>query len=270
MLPIAEATDQPAAVTGTKEVSLTPAALPPELALVRELAKDPTVDVGKLKETIEVMRGLRADQARAEFERDFAAMQERLPVVSKKGEILDRSGKVQSKFSRYEDIQRIVKPILREFGFSVRHANQPDTTKEMTTVTALVHRGGHVEYSTFKAESDNTGSKNNVQGLGSVSQYAKRYNVVALLDLEQAGADDDGQSANPKADKPAPAGFEDWWDNLVAVADEGTAKLLETWKGSKAEYRDHVFATNRKGWEAVKGRAAKATKDAKARENARA
>lgn len=242
--------------------------VPAELALARDLAKDPTIDVGKLKEIIGLGRSLRADQAKAEFWAAFAAMQEKLPVISKKGEILDRSGKVQSKFSRYEDIQRIVKPILREFGFTVSHKQTPDTAKEMVIVTDLVHRGGHVESSTFKADSDNTGSKNNVQGLGSVASYGKRYNVTALLDLEESGLDNDAQDAQ-KPIKDAPAGFEDWWDNLVAVADEGTAKLLETWKASKAEYRDHVFAANRKGWEAVKGKAAKATKDARARENSR-
>lgn len=236
----------------------------PELALARDLAKDPTIDVGKLKEIIGLGRSLRADQAKAEFWAAFAAMQEKLPVISKKGEILDRSGKVQSKFSRYEDIQRIVKPILREFGFTVSHKQTPDTTKEMVIVTNLVHRGGHVEPSTFKADSDNTGSKNTVQGLGSVASYGKRYNVSALLDLEESGLDNDAQTTAGPA-KEAPAGFEDWWDNLVAVADEGTAKLLEMWKASKAEYRDHVFAANRKEWEAVKGRAAKATKEAQRR-----
>lgn len=261
----------------TLERAKEPAALPatgpelaPELALVRDLAKDSTIDVGKLKAIIDLQRGLQADRARAAFERDFAAMQERLPVISKKGEILDRNGKVQSKFSRYEDIQRIVKPILREHGFTVRHKQTPDTTKEMQMVTGLHHREGHVEYSTFRADSDNTGSKNNVQGLGSVASYGKRYNLSALLDLEESGVDNDAQSAGKPASKAAPAGFEDWWDNLCAVADEGTAKLHETWTKSKKEYRDYAFETNRKGWEAVKGRAAKATKDARAREVAHA
>lgn len=251
-------------VEPVRDMALAPADLPPELALVRDLAKDPTIDVGKLEKIIDLQRALRADRARAEFEADYSEMQSHLPIISKKGEILDRNGRVQSKFSRYEDIQRIVKPIMRQFGFHFRHKQTPDTTKEMVLVTDLVHRGGHVESSTFKSDSDNSGAKNNVQGLGSVASYGKRYNVSALLDLEESGIDNDAQLAGQKAAKEAPAGFDDWWDNLCAVADEGTAKLHETWTKSKEEHRNHVFATNRKGWEAVKGKAAKATKDARA------
>lgn len=262
MAPVQEALPGVPAVV--RDMALTPSDLPPELALVRDLAKDPSIDVGKLEKIIDLQRNLRADRARAEFEADYSAMQGHLPVISKKGEILSRDGKVQSKFSRYEDIQRIVKPILRQFGFHFRHKQSPDTTKEMTIVTSLAHRGGHVESSTFKADSDNTGSKNTVQGLGSVASYGKRYNVSALFDLEESGVDNDGQDADAKPAKDAPAGFDDWWDNILSVADEGTTKLHAAWKDSKPEYRDHVFAANRKGWEAVKGKAAKATKDAKA------
>lgn len=257
-----------------QEVSLSPvapAALPatatgdPYLALVERLASDERVDVAKFAAILDIKRGLQSEKAKAEFFAAFAAMQEELPTISKRGEVLNRNGQVQSKYAFYEDIQRAIKPILRKHGFTISHEQNPDTTKEMVIVTWLVHRGGHATSSTFKSEADTSGSKNSVQGLGSVSQYGKRYNVSALLDLEIAGVDDDAGAAGKKpAAKPAPDGFEDWWDNLCAVADEGTNKLLAMWKGSKAEYRDHAFTANRKGWEAVKGKAAKATKDAKA------
>jgi hypothetical protein len=235
----------------------------PYLDLYERLAKDPSVDVAKFEKILDLKRGVDAERAKAAFFADFAAMQIELPTISKRGEILNRNGQVQSTFAQYEDIQRAVKPILRKWRFSVSHSQAPDTTKEMVIVTHLVHAEGHVLSSTFKADADTSGSKNAVQGLGSVSQYGKRYNLVALLDLEISGKDNDAQSAGQKA-VDAPAGFEDWWDNIVAVADEGTEKLFATWKASKEEYRDHVFATNKAGWNAIKGKAAKATKDAKA------
>lgn len=253
-----------------KEVALQPIAqVDPYLELYERLAKDSSVDVAKFEKVLDLKRGIEADRAKAAFFADFAAMQAKLPTISKRGEILNRNGQVQSKFAQYEDIQAAVKPILREFRFSVSHSQTPDSTKEMVIVTYLVHEGGHILSSTFKADADTSGSKNAVQGLGSVSQYGKRYNLVALLDLEISGRDDDAQTAGKKADAQAPAGYDDWWDNIVATADEGTGKLFATWKASKAEYRDFAFEHNRKGWEAIKGKAAKATKEMKAKEAAR-
>lgn len=78
-------------------------------------------------------------------------------------------------------------------------------------------------------------------------------------------SDEMGQAENGET-RPAPTvtaepsgppeGYEDWQNDLAATADEGTAKLEALWKASKAEYRKHLLATNKDGWETLKTKAA--------------
>ena len=72
----------------------------------------------------------------------------------------------------------------------------PDEGKVRVT-TILTHRDGHSEETYFDLPFDSSGSKNNVQAVGSSTSYAKRYGVLSILNLRVAGQDDDAQSAIP-------------------------------------------------------------------------
>lgn len=239
-----------AATEPVQEMQLSPAGTDPFFSLIERLAVDDRIDVEKLGKILDLQRGLRADQAKAEYQAAFAAMSEKLPIIAAKGEIKNRDGKVQSTFARYEDIQKAIKPILREFGFTLNHEQHPETGSEMILTTFLIHRGGHSQKSTFRSKQDDSGSKNHVQGLGSIASYAKRYNTIALLDLETHGEDDDAQSA-----VPVPEGFKKWLDALYVAAKKGTKTLTAAWECSEKEMKAAILV---KDWEAIKAEAKRA------------
>jgi hypothetical protein len=54
-----------------------------------------------------------------------------------------------------------------------------------------------------------------------------------------------------------PDGFEQWWADIQAVADNGQDALRDAWRKSPEAYRNHLTATSLKAWEATKVRAAK-------------
>lgn len=56
-----------------------------------------------------------------------------------------------------------------------------------------------------------------------------------------------------------PDGFDEWLTDLSACADEGEAKLADTWAKSKPEYRDYLAATEPATWPQLKERAAGAS-----------
>src|SRR5688572_23761198 len=243
---------------GTKEVELhpaTPAALPATtggdgfLQLIERLSIDDRIDPVKLGLIFDLKRGLEADRAKIEYQQAFAAMSEKLPVITKKGAIKNREGKVQSKYARYEDIQRVIKPILREFGFTLNHEQTPDNSAEMVLTTFLIHRGGHSQKSTFRAKADESGSKNDVQGLGSIASYAKRYNVTALLDLETQGEDDDATAARASQ---VPEGFDKWLAGLDKAAENGVTALNAAWACSENICKNFILV---KDWETIKAKA---------------
>lgn len=102
------------------------------------------------------------------------------------------------------------------------------------------------------------------QSVGSAITYLRRYALQSVAgvapeddDAERAHAN--GQNAGQAATTMAPKGYAEWLTDLRAVADEGTPRLEQTWKASKAEYRQFLTSTDPKGWEAIKATAARAT-----------
>lgn len=98
--------------------------------------------------------------------------------------------------------------------------------------------------------------KGDMQGLGSAMTYARRYGLAAIVGV--CPEDDDGNAASEKPAKAeakaAPAGYQDWLDNITATADEGTETLKQTWAASPAEFRAFI---PKETWESIKARAAR-------------
>jgi len=133
--------------------------------------------------------------AQIEFNRAMASMQSELPVIKKEGEIVV-NGQVRSKYAKFEDILTIVRPVMKASGFAMSF--KVDTADGKVKVTGtLMHKTGHTENTTMELPVDTSGSKNNVQGLGSSIQYGKRYVLCALLNIATSD-DDDGVAGGGK------------------------------------------------------------------------
>lgn len=167
------------------------------------LAKDPTVDVGKLERLIALQKDIIVTQARADFNAAYAVMQPKLPKVTKKGIIRNKAGQVQSRYTRLEDLQEAVKPVLTEHGFSIRHRTEWPQTGVIHIVGILSHEGGHAEESHFEAPMDQSQYRSDVQSMGSTISYGRRYTTIDLLNITQEGVDDDGQGGQAREQAPA-------------------------------------------------------------------
>jgi hypothetical protein len=236
-----------------------------DLALTFErLAKDPDVNVEKLERLIAAQERILGHRARAEFEAAFAEMQGELPEITERGEI-EVDGLVRSKYARFEDIITIVRPILQKHGFALRFRNETLPNNCLRITGVLSHRSGHSEQDQFDCPPDASGKKNNIQAMGSTRSYGQRYTTIALLNIVSRGADDDGRKAGErktKADIVPPAGYQDWFDSLTAVADNGVKAFDDMWGQQDAKSkacRAHLLNTNRAAWEALKKRAAAVT-----------
>lgn len=171
------------------------------MGIAHRLARDPKLTVEKLERLMALNERMLAAQAEAAYWAAYDAMSGRLPTIDKRGKIRNKEGHVQSRYALFEDIQRAVKPILKEFGFTLSYKTKwPIPGSPVLCVFGrLTHRGGHFEESEFQAASDESGGKNKIQGLGSANAYGRRYTTKDLLNLEEAGVDDDGQGTAPPA-----------------------------------------------------------------------
>lgn len=126
--------------------------------------------------------------------------------------------------------------------------------KTVSVTTYLLHLSGEWMRGICAADARDGGP----QAVGSVITYLRRYSLAAMVGV--APADDDAEAGEGRTAHvvvtPAPEGFDEWWTDLQAVADEGLNALKAAWTQSPPAYRRHLTTTNAKAWDALKAHAA--------------
>lgn len=168
-----------------------------EMALAA--ARDPEIDAAKLA----VVIGLATNQQDREAERRFRISKQRalleMPSITKRGAITNRTGDVQSRYSKFEDIDRVVRPILARHSLTISF-NVGNTDRGITVQPILSYADDEVAFEERGGEMflpiDTTGSKNPTQGAGSAASYGKRHTLKAMLNIIEEAEDDDGAGAD--------------------------------------------------------------------------
>jgi len=132
--------------------------------------------------------------------------------------------------------------------------------------TRLVHASGEYledDVSTMLPTGD-------PQAVGSAITYLRRYALQSVVGV--APEDDDGEAAHgrgapagalpiqapvppPKPAPPKPTGFDRWWDDLQAVADEGKDALEAAWNKSAKDLRKYLTDHHLDEWQRVRAKA---------------
>lgn len=148
------------------------------------------VSQGASIEVLEKLMGLQErwekNQARKAFDEAVADAKAEIKPIAK-----TRDGH-NSKYADMAAIANAVDPILSKVGLSYRHRS---SQAERISVTCILsHKLGHSEETTLSGAPDKTGSKNDIQAIGSTLTYLQRYTLMLALGLA-AAADDDGKAA---------------------------------------------------------------------------
>lgn len=163
--------------------------------LIGRLAADPTIDIDRVERFMEMHQRTVERAAKGAFAAALSLAQPKFPVIVQRGTISTDKGKtIQSRFAKWEDINEAIQPILAEHGFALSFRTERGGDQVIVTCI-LSHSGGHSEQTTLPLPLDLSGSKNNVQGVGSSISYGKRYTATSLLNITSRGEDDDGQAA---------------------------------------------------------------------------
>lgn len=210
------------------------------VSMIERLAQNPDVDVAKLERLLEMQERIMARQAEAEYAAALAEMQPKLPIITERGEILNKQGDVQSTYAEWEDINEAIRPILAAHGFALTFPPGNDGDKVKTT-GVLRHRAGHKEEATFTLPADMSGNKNVVQAAASSLSYCKRYVAIGMLNITTRGEDDDGQKAGG-----APTLSREQIANVEALITEVGANKSAFLKWAKVNSLDEILAKNYK------------------------
>jgi hypothetical protein len=160
------------------------------MAVIERAARDPSVDIDKMERLLAMQERVVARAAKAAYANAFAAMQDELPEIPERGQ-----GHGSIRYALWEDINDLIKPVLSRHGFALSFRTGRTEAGTLTVTAVLTHREGHSDETTMELPTDKSGSKNDVQAVGSSTSYGKRYTAQALLNLTSRGEDDDGHAA---------------------------------------------------------------------------
>ncbi len=155
------------------------------------LAKD--VDVDKLDRLMQLKERYDANQARKEFFTAFLECQNDIPPIVNQSEVSFNS--TSYKFTQLCDMAAIVAPYLKKYKFSYRFETKTDN-KDIAVTFILTHVSGHSERTTATGPADKTGSKNELQAMGSTLSYLQRNSLKLGLGLTTGDKDSDGRVAS--------------------------------------------------------------------------
>lgn len=176
------------------------------MAVVAEPAATPmamiasAVSRGASIETIERLIALQermeSNEARKAFVAAMAEFKaESLTIVkNKQVGFASKGSDIRTAYSHatLDTIVAAVGPKLAEVGLSYRWKTE-QLEGGLIQVSCIVrHILGHTEETALRASPDQSGSKNNVQAVGSTVTYLSRYTLMSALGLASADQDDDG------------------------------------------------------------------------------
>lgn len=205
------------------------------VAMLLEAARDPAIDAAKVETMANLAMRMQDREQQSQFNRDFNAAIMDMPVITKAGIITipakdGNPERTQGRFARFEDIDRVVRPILRRHNLAIRF--EVGEVRDVVTVRPIIsHANGHTERGeAMRVPLDTSGSKNNTQGAGSSVTYGKRYSMCAFLNIVTEGTDDDGSLGKYAIEMP----HEREVTVLEQAEDAAANENYQTWFGTQS------------------------------------
>jgi hypothetical protein len=165
------------------------------LGMIERVALNPDVPIEKMEKLLDIQERMMNKQAEIDFNIAFSDMQPELPTIQAKGK-----GHNSTTYARKEDMNRLVNPVLKKYGFALSFSNRQEEG-DIITVATLRHRSGHCEKTELRLKNDTSGSKNAVQAVGSSQSYGERYTMKSILNLTITDdeTDDDAKAHDENA-----------------------------------------------------------------------
>lgn len=182
--------------------------------------------IEQLSKLMELREQLERREAEKAFNIDFAEMSAEIPRVPRNGVVsLKRDGKDLGSynFARFEDIDRLCRPIMAKYGFAITFDAQPRTAEGGGVIVTgyLRHRDGHTISASMDITLDSGPGRSNNQARGGSVSFGRRYVYEMLLNIVREGADTDDNPSTISADQALQI------EQAVAETNSNLVALLE-------------------------------------------
>ena len=160
-------------------------------------AIDKGADLDKLEKAMMLQERWEASQAKRAYVEAMADFKAAPPKIEKLKKVSFNTSKGATSYSHatLADVTEKINAALSSHHLHAAWSTHQDA-KQITVTCTITHIQGHSESTSLTAPTDESGSKNAIQAIGSTVTYLCRYTLLALTGLATYDiADDDGNSA---------------------------------------------------------------------------
>jgi hypothetical protein len=167
------------------------------LSAIEKAALNPQVDIGKVEQLLALYERIEGRRAEAAFNEALTAAQAAMRPVATDME----NGQTRSRYASYAALDRVLRPIYTNAGFSLTFNTAPGAPEAYVRVTCNVaHRAGHVRTYTLDLPADGKGAKggdtmSRTHATASALSYGMRYLLRLIFNIAVGEGDDDGNKA---------------------------------------------------------------------------
>lgn len=173
------------------EIVVQPSQTPAELI---QIAIAGGADLDKLEKLMVLQERWEANEARKAYHKAMSAFKENPPKIDKDrhvGYATKQGGKVGYSHASLANVTEKITAELSKHGLSASWKVKQNGAISVTCV--ITHIKGHSEEVTLTANADATGSKNDIQAIGSTISYLQRYSILCATGLATFDQDNDGK-----------------------------------------------------------------------------
>jgi len=165
------------------------------VSIIDKAMNNPDVDIEKMTAILDMQERIMNKQAEMSFNRSMIAATSLIPSFEKSADGHN------CKYTKLEDINQIVKPILAEHDLFISFPMDFQSDEFILVTAEVTHQDGFSKKTSMRFPFDKSGSKNDTQAVGSAISYGRRYTMCALLNITTHGEDNDAFAQQAKIGK---------------------------------------------------------------------
>lgn len=206
-----------------------------------------------------------ATEARKAYTEDMALAKKAPPIIEKDKHVRFETQKGVTSYNHATLGNVVAKVVawLAEYRFSHAWRTAQLDGGRISVTCTLTHAMGHSESVSLESGKEDSGTKNNIQAMGSAITYLQRYTLLAITGLATEEQDDDGKTTG--VDAVAAVAAEDiaakaqdallvelaktttdnealavWKTGSAALAATGVKSAYEDFKAAVVAHRNHL------------------------------
>lgn len=161
------------------------------MQIINRAASDPSFDVAKLNQLLDMKERWDATEAKKAFNVAFAAFKGEAITVLKNRDVTDGPLKGKS-YAELFSVVNAVTPMLSKHGLSHSWRLSKDEKDWIEVTCTIKHVLGHAETVSMGGPADTGGAKSAIQARASTITYLERYTLKAICGVAEQGDDNDG------------------------------------------------------------------------------